>query len=200
MSIDTFLASLVFAFIASATPGPNNFMLLASGANFGFRKTLPHMFGVAAGFVALLVATGFGLGAVLNALPALRNVVKIAGGAYLLYLAWKIAASRGFSNSGVGHAAARPMSFWGATFFQWVNPKGWIMAISAMALFTNADRPFVSVLLVVLCFVIAVAPSITAWAGFGTALGGFLAEPRRLRWFNITMGVLLAATLLPIFA
>jgi threonine/homoserine/homoserine lactone efflux protein len=195
MPIDTFLASLVFAFVASATPGPNNFMLLASGANFGFRKTVPHMFGIAVGFGALLLAAGLSLGAMLNAVPAFRNVVKAAGGAYLVYLAWKIASSRGASHSGETRAGARPMSFWNAAMFQWVNPKGWVMSISAMALFTNAERPIVSVFLVMAWFLIAVGPSVVAWAGFGTALRGFLAEPRRLKWFNISMGIVLAATL-----
>jgi threonine/homoserine/homoserine lactone efflux protein len=199
MSLETFFASFIFAFVASATPGPNNLMLLASGVNFGFRRSIPHMIGVSVGFTVLLVATGFGMGALFNAVPELRNVLKVVGGAYLLYLAWKIASVRRISRTG-DTSDGHPMSFVGAAMFQWVNPKGWVMAISAMALFTNADRPFLSVLLVTLCFVIVVAPSVSAWAGFGTALRGFLSEPQRLKWFNITMGVLLAATLLPMFA
>jgi threonine/homoserine/homoserine lactone efflux protein len=199
MSFDSFLASLVFALVASATPGPNNFMLLASGANFGFRRTIPHMVGISVGFTILLVAVGFGLGALFHAFPALRNVLKIAGAAILLYLAWKIGSARKMSKGG-DENAAKPMSFFAAAMFQWVNPKGWVMAISAMALYTNAEKPFLSVLLVTLCFAIVVAPSVSAWAGFGTALRGFLSEPGRLKWFNISMGVLLAATVVPILA
>ncbi len=199
MSFDTFFASLVFALVASATPGPNNFMLLASGAHFGFRRTIPHMIGITVGFSVLLVAVGFGLGALFNAVPALRNILKIAGAAVLVYLAWKIGSARKMSKAG-DENVAKPMSFFAAALFQWVNPKGWVMAISAMALYTNAERPFVSVLLVTLCFAIVVTPSVSAWAGFGTALRGFLAEPRRLKWFNISMGLLLAATVVPILA
>src|SRR5690606_7713378 len=113
MSADVFLALLAFAFVSSITPGPNNFMLLASGVNFGFRRSLPHMLGIGAGFVALLLAVGFGLGAVLTAYPQLHLALKIAGGAYLLYLAWRIAMSR--SMSAREGEAARPMTFLEAT-------------------------------------------------------------------------------------
>ena len=96
MSVDIFLALLVFAFVTSITPGPNNFMLLASGVNFGFRRTVPHMLGIAFGFLSLLLGVGFGLGAVLASYPSLHTGLKIAGGLYLLYLAWRIAMSRSY--------------------------------------------------------------------------------------------------------
>jgi threonine/homoserine/homoserine lactone efflux protein len=195
VSLDAFLALLVYAFVTSITPGPNNFMLLASGVNFGFVRTIPHMLGIGIGFLVLLLAVGFGLGAVLTAFPALHTGLKIAGGVYLLYLAWKIAMSR--SLSGKGEARARPMRFIDAAAFQWVNPKAWVMAITAMAVYTNPDRPFLSVVLISTAFAVVNLPSISTWAGFGTALRGFLSDPVRLKWFNIAMGVLLAATLWP---
>lgn len=195
MSLDAFLALLVYAFVTSVTPGPNNFMLLASGVNFGFVRTVPHMLGIGIGFLVLLLAVGFGLGAVLTAFPALHTGLKIAGGAYLLYLAWKIAMSR--SLGGKGDASAQPMRFIDAAAFQWVNPKAWVMAITAMAVYTNPDRPFLSVLLISTAFAVVNLPSVSVWAGFGTALRGFLSDPVRLKWFNIAMGVLLAATLWP---
>jgi threonine/homoserine/homoserine lactone efflux protein len=195
VSLDAFLALLVYAFVTSITPGPNNFMLLASGVNFGFVRTIPHMLGIGIGFLALLLAVGFGLGAVLTAFPALHTGLKIAGGVYLLYLAWKIAMSR--SLSGKGEAGARPMRFIDAAAFQWVNPKAWVMAITAMAVYTNPDRPFLSVVLISTAFAVVNLPSVSTWAGFGTALRGFLSDPARLKWFNIAMGVLLAATLWP---
>ena len=195
MSVDAFLALLVYAFVTSITPGPNNLMLLASGLNFGLVKTIPHMLGISIGFLVLLLAVGFGLGALLTTFPALHTGLKIAGGAYLLYLAWKIAMSR--SLSGNGEADARPMRFIDAAAFQWVNPKAWVMAITAMAVYTNPEHPFLSVLLISIAFAVVNLPSVSTWAGFGTALRGFLSNPVRLKWFNIAMGVLLAATLWP---
>ena len=152
MSSEAFLALLVYAFVTSITPGPNNFMLLASGVNFGFVRTIPHMLGIGIGFLVLLLAVGFGLGAVLTAFPVLHTGLKIAGGAYLLYLAWKIAMSR--SLGGKGEAKAQPMRFIDAAAFQWVNPKAWVMAITAMAVYTNPDRPFLSVLLISFAFAV----------------------------------------------
>jgi threonine/homoserine/homoserine lactone efflux protein len=195
MSPDAFLALLVFAFVTSITPGPNNLMLLASGVNFGFVRTVPHMFGIAGGFATLLFGVGMGLGAVLKAYPALDLTLKIAGGAYLLYLAWKIAMSR--SLAAKGEAKAVPMTFFQAAAFQWVNPKAWVMAVTAMAVYTNPEAPFLSMLLVTAAFAAVNFPSVSVWAGFGMALRGFLADPVRLKWFNIAMGVLLAATLWP---
>ena len=195
MSPDVFLALLVFSFVSSVTPGPNNFMLLASGANFGFRRTIPHMLGIAGGFASLLLAVGFGLGAVLTAVPGLHTVLKVAGGAYLLYLAWRIAMSRALGEAGNGKA--EPMTFLEAAAFQWVNPKAWVMALTAMAVYTDPAAPFLTVFLVAFAFVIVNFPSVSVWAGFGVALRGFLADPVRLKWFNIAMGIALAATLWP---
>jgi len=195
MSLNAFLALLVYAFVTSITPGPNNLMLLASGVNFGIARTVPHMLGISIGFLVLLLAVGFGLGAVLTAFPALHSALKIAGAAYLLYLAWKIAMSRSVGD-GKG-AEGRPMRFIDAAAFQWVNPKAWVMAITAMAVYTNSDHPFISVMLISAAFAIVNLPSVSVWAGFGTALRGFLSDPVRLKWFNIAMGVLLAATLWP---
>lgn len=195
MSPDVFAALVAFAFVTSITPGPNNFMLMASGVNFGFRRTIPHMLGIGAGFLSLLLGVGFGLGAVLTAWPPLHLGLKVAGSAYLLYLAWRIAMSR--SLGGKGEAGARPMSFLGAAVFQWVNPKAWVMAVTAMAVYTDPQAPFLSVTLVAVAFALVNLPSVSTWAGFGVALRGFLSDPVRLKWFNIAMGVTLAATLWP---
>ena len=195
MPFETLAALTVYAFVTSITPGPNNLMLLTSGVNFGFRRSIPHMFGIGIGFVVLLLAVGFGLGAVLTAFPSMHTALKIAGGAYLLYLAWKIAMARSMDNK--GEQNARPLTFLDAAAFQWVNPKAWVMAITAMAVYTVPDKPFLSVLLVAGAFGIVNLPSVSVWAGFGTALRGFLADPVRLKWFNIVMGLLLAATLWP---
>lgn len=195
MPFDVFMALVVFAFVTSITPGPNNFMLMASGVNFGFRRTIPHMLGIGAGFLSLLLGVGFGLGAVLIAYPALHIGLKIAGGVYLLYLAWRIAMSRSMGEK--NGKAARPMTFLEAAAFQWVNPKAWVMAVTAMAIYTNPASPFLSVVLVAVAFALVNLPSVSTWAGFGMALRGFLSDPARLKWFNIAMGVALAISLWP---
>ena len=195
MSPETLFAIIVFAFVSSITPGPNNFMLLASGVNFGFRRTIPHMCGIGAGFFTLLMGVGFGLGALFTTFPQLHIVLKIVGGLYLLWLAWKIATARSLSSE--KGAKARPMTLMEAAAFQWVNPKAWIMAVTGMALFTRPDAPYLSVFFVAAAFALVNFPSVSTWAGFGTALRGFLADPVRLKWFNVTMGVLLAASVVP---
>lgn len=200
MSLDVFAALTAFAFVTSITPGPNNFMLMASGVNFGFRRTVPHMLGIGVGFLSLLLGVGFGLGAVLSAYPALHTALKIAGGAYLLYLAWRIAMARSMGSAKEAEGEARPMTFLEAAAFQWVNPKAWVMAITAMAVYTSPQAPFLSVTLVALAFAIVNVPCVSVWAGFGVALRGFLADPVRLKWFNIAMGLLLVASLWPMLA
>jgi len=195
MAVDTFLALLVYAFVTSVTPGPNNFMLLASGVNFGFVRTIPHILGISVGFASLLAAVGLGLGALLAAVPSLHTALKVVGAAYLLYLAWRIAMSR--SHGKTGHAGTRPMTLLQAAAFQWVNPKAWVLAVTGMAVYADSRRPFLSAAIVVVAFTLVNLPSVSSWAGFGVALRGFLADPVRLKWFNIAMGVLLAATLWP---
>ena len=195
MTADAFLALLVYAFVTSITPGPNNFMLLASGVNFGFVRTIPHMLGIGTGFFSLLLGVGFGLGAILMAFPSLHAALKITGGAYLLYLAWRIGMSRSLGKE--GEAKAKPMTFLQAAAFQWVNPKAWVMAVTAMAVYTSPQARFLSVVMVAEAFALVNLPSVSTWAGFGMALRGFLSDPLRLKWFNIAMGLLLAATLWP---
>ncbi|SMF71192.1 Threonine/homoserine/homoserine lactone efflux protein [Xaviernesmea oryzae] len=194
MSLETFLALVLFAFTTSITPGPNNMMLFASGVNFGFTRTVPHMLGIGAGFLSLLIAVGLGLGALLQTLPAVYTALKFAGGAYLVWIAWKIGTSRNLSD---GKAGARPMTFLGAAAFQWVNPKAWVMAVTAMATYTDPDYYLRTVLLVGIAFAAVNVPSVSTWAGFGSALREWLSVPARLKWFNITMAVLLVASLWP---
>lgn len=195
MSLDSFLALLLFAFVSSITPGPNNFMLLASGVNFGFSRSIPHMLGIGVGFLVLLLAVGLGLGALLVAYPPLHVALKVIGGAYLLYLAWKIGTSRTMGSA--KETRAEPMTFMQAALFQWVNPKAWVIGVGAMAIYTNPAQPLWSVIIIAMAFSAVNLPSISSWTVFGVALRGFLADPMRLKWFNITMGVLLAATLWP---
>ncbi|NUS71181.1 MAG: LysE family translocator [Ensifer adhaerens] len=194
MQADTLLALFLFAFTTSITPGPNNMMLFASGVNFGFVRTIPHMLGIGAGFFLLLIAVGFGLGALLHSVPVVYTALKFAGGAYLIWIAWKIGTSRSLSE---GKASAQPMTFIGAAAFQWVNPKAWVMAVSAMATYTSSESYLFSVLVVGVVFALVNVPSVSTWAGFGSALRQWLSEPSRLKWFNITMAVLLVVSLWP---
>ncbi len=194
MSVDTLLALVLFAFATSITPGPNNMMLFASGVNFGFRRTVPHMLGIGAGFLSLLIGVGMGLGAVLHAYPPAFIALKVAGGLYLLWIAWKIGSSR---SMGDGEAKARPMTFLGAAAFQWVNPKAWVMAVTAMAVYPNPEQYALTVAIVALVFAAVNVPSVSTWAGFGSALREWLSVPVRLKWFNITMAVLLVLSLWP---
>lgn len=194
MTFDTLLALVLFAFTTSITPGPNNMMLFASGVNFGFRRTIPHMLGIGAGFFTLLVGVGLGLGAVLHTYPPLFVALKIAGGLYLLTIAWKIGMSR---TLGEGKAGGRPMTFLGAAAFQWVNPKAWVMAVTGMAVYADEGNYFLSVLMIGVVFAAVNLPSVSTWAGFGSALRNWLSVPVRLKWFNITMAVLLVLSLWP---
>lgn len=169
-------------------------MLLASGVNFGFRKTIPHMFGIAFGFGLLLLGVGFGLREVFQQFPIMELLLKIVGGLYLLYLAWKIANSASMEKGRVG---ARPMTFFAASLFQWVNPKAWVMAIYAMTAYTGQPDFTTSVLIVTFAFVVINFPSVSVWCGFGVAMREWLSNPKRLRIFNITMALFLVASLWP---
>lgn len=196
MSLDVFLALLLFSFASSITPGPNNIMLLASGVNFGFRKTIPHMFGIAFGFGLLLLCIGFGLREVFQQFPIMELILKIVGGLYLVYLAWKIANAGSMEKGKVG---AKPMTFLAASLFQWVNPKAWVMAIYAMTAYTGQPDFTTSVFIVTSAFVVINFPSVSVWCGFGVAMREWLSDPMRLRIFNITMALFLIASLWPMF-
>lgn len=198
MTADLLLAFIAFAFVTSVTPGPNNMMLLASGVNFGLRRSLPHMFGISLGFMLLVASVGLGLGQVFEQVPMLYSVLRYAGAAYLLYLAWKIA-NAGAPDS-QGDASAKPFSFLQAAAFQWVNPKAWIMAIGAITTYTPQDNFVVNVLLIAALFALVNCPSVGLWTVAGSLLRNWLSNVRALRIFNIGMALLLVASLYPIFA
>ena len=190
------LAALaLFAFVSSITPGPNNTMLMASGANFGFRASIPHMMGVSGGFLLLVVAVGLGLGGLFAAYPELHDVLAVAGGLYLLWLAWKIATSSGL---GAGEAGARPQTFLQAAAFQWVNPKAWAMALGAVTAYAPRDGYVANILVVSVIFTAINLPCVASWTGFGVGLRRFLDRPAVLRAFNVGMALLLVLSLLPV--
>jgi len=194
MTIDLFVALVTFAFVSSITPGPNNLMLLASGVNFGFRRTIPHMLGIGVGFSFMIVVIGLGLGKLFELYPVIYAMLRAVGGLYMLWLAWKIANS---GPVGEGRSAGKPFSFIQAALFQWVNPKAWFMGVTAIATYTVPGNYVWSVLLVGFAFGAVNLPSVSTWALFGTALRHVLNDQRVLRVFNVTMAVLLVASLAP---
>ena len=197
MNTDLLLALVGFAFASSVTPGPNNLMLMASGANFGLRRSLPHMFGISLGHAFMVTLVGLGLGQVFDTYPAARLVLQVLSTAYLLYLAWKIATA---APPRAGEARGKPFTFLQAAAFQWVNPKAWYMAIYAVTNYTPPEAGVLTGALIVAgVFAATNLPSITLWATIGTQLRRLLTRPRLLRGFNWTMAGLLVLTLLPVW-
>lgn len=160
------LALITFAFVGAFTPGPNNIMLMASGANVGFVRTIPHMLGVIFGFAFMLVLVGFGLIQIFHTYPQLEKGLQVVSAIYLLYLAYKIARSEPV-DSRVGDY--KPMSFLAAASFQWVNPKGWSMALSVMSIYATSSDMF-SVLLIAFVFICINVPTVSFWTVAGKEL------------------------------
>ena len=189
---------VLFAAVTLFTPGPNNIMLMSSGLTYGFRQTRPHIAGVALGFALMVALMGLGLGAIFTAYPALQIVLKYAGAAYLIYLAIMIAVSGPVPD---GEAAqGRPMTFVGAALFQWVNVKGWVIALGTITTYAAlASYPWNVAVQTLLVLVVGTFSSVT-WVLFGTALRPLLTSPRKVRVFNVVMAVLLLGSLYPALA
>jgi threonine/homoserine/homoserine lactone efflux protein len=198
MSPDQVLALALFATVSSITPGPNNTMMLASGLNFGVWRSLPHLAGITVGFCVLVLACGLGVHVVLARWPVLESLIRYAGAAYLLWLAWKLANAGPMAQPGA--ATSQPMGFWAAAAFQWVNPKAWVMALGAISAFLPGGADMGSLLSLVLVFGLVNAPCVLCWAAFGSALRSVLRSPRWMRVFNVTLALLLVASLLPLLA
>jgi threonine/homoserine/homoserine lactone efflux protein len=183
------LPLLSLAFVSSITPGPNNLMLMASGANFGFRRTVPHMLGVALGFTFMVWLMGQGAAQVFARWPVLRTVLEGVSVLYMLWLAWKIAHASAPGEGIVG----RPMTFLQAAAFQWVNPKAWAMALGAVTIYAALGP-----LAIAAIFGAVNLPSVSVWVLMGQGVRHWLAAPTRLRAFNWTMAALLVASLYPV--
>jgi threonine/homoserine/homoserine lactone efflux protein len=178
------------------TPGPNNIMVLSSGLTYGFRRSLPHIAGIAFGIAFMVAATGLGLGAVFVAWPILQTILKYAGIAYLIYLAWVIAMS-GPVKPGQDNQVA-PMTFWGAALFQWVNAKGWVMVIGIITAYSAvASFPWNIAVQAAMMFIMGALSSLL-WALFGSALRPVLTSQKAVRAFNVVMALLLLASLYPV--
>jgi threonine/homoserine/homoserine lactone efflux protein len=196
-------SALAFAVSLSASPGPNNAMVAASGATWGFRRTLPHMMGVSIGLAAMLVAVALGAGEVLRVAPWLHEALRWVGGAYLLWLAWRIASADPDPDAAAGAAGgARPLGFLQGALFQWVNPKAWMVALGAVAAYTTGTGAAFLAQALVLALVVFVAtlPSVAFWTLVGVGAARMLRTRRAVRAFNLAMAALLVASLLPLLA
>jgi threonine/homoserine/homoserine lactone efflux protein len=195
MSFDTLLALITFAFVTSFTPGPNNIMLTASGVNFGFERSIPHMLGVEVGFVVLVFAAGCGLGSLFLAMPSLQATLKIVGAVYMLWLAWKVAHAGNAVSRGADRA--QPMTFLQAAAFQWVNPKAVLIALGAVALYIRPETAITDLAIMLAVFAVSTILAVAAWTGGGMALRNLLGDMRRARIFNLVMAALLVASIVP---
>lgn len=197
-----FLSASAFAVAMSATPGPNNTMVVASGATYGFARTVPHMLGIAAGFPVMLIVLGTA-GLPLLTDPRVHAVLKWVGAAYLLWLAWKIAASDPTpAEPGAKAGAGRPLGFLQAALFQWVNPKAWIIAAGALATYTAQAEggSLAATLLLATLFGLVALPCLGFWTLIGVGTARVLRTRRALRLFNLAMAGLLVASLVPALA
>ena len=195
MELTNILSFTTFAVVTALTPGPNNILLSVSGTNFGLRKTLPHICGVVFGFTLIVVLSSFGLGWLLIKFPLLQGVLKVFGMLVILYLAHKIWHLEIVDNS----PNERPMFFFEAFLFQWINPKGILVIFTAISTYTSTDEKFYETLMVITSIFFLVAwGSALIWTLSGVLIGKFLKTGRRQSWFNRISALLLVATILPV--
>ena len=193
-----YTALILFTIATSITPGPNNMMIMSSGANHGFRKSIPHLLGIDLGFPIMMIAIGLGAGQLFKQSPSIFVGLKIIGAIYLTYLAFKIATA---PVNDFEAKKAKPMTFIQAVLFQWINPKAWIMCIGAVVTYTVADGSyFYQVLVIALLFFVFGSPCTITWLWFGSSLKKLLSRPGYLRAFNLTMGLLLMISLSPVLS
>jgi len=194
MTMTALFSLLSFAFVTSSTPGPNNVMLMSSGMNFGVKRSIAHMLGVVFGFPLMITLVGLGLLQVFDQIPHSFLVLKLLSVSYLLYLAWRIANTKSI---GDGEKSTKPLTFMQAALFQWVNPKAWVMALTAISVHTPDERPLYSIFIVAMAFVISGSFSSTLWTSLGQKLSIVLSDQKKLHAVNIALAVLLVASLVP---
>ncbi len=193
--METLIPYVIYCIAMSGTPGPNNVMVLASAANFGFLRSQPHIWGINIGFSMMMFILALGLGTVFLAEPKIQLVLKTIGVAYMLWLAWRIATAGGI---GDGEAVGKPLTFLQAAAFQWINPKAWMMIMGAISVYGPAGySPFEKAAYLSIVMLVAGAPPTHIWAAFGVGIRRFLQNPKVLRAFNITMAALLVLSLVP---
>jgi len=209
MNTTLFFGLLAFSLVSAFTPGPNNLLALAQGANFGYRKTLPHVFGVGFGFAFMLFLMGAGLGKLFEAFPAAYEILHWGALAYLVFLAWKIANSKGFHTAGPENGTGRaegsenaaadskPITFFGSAAFQWINPKAWVAAITLVTTFTDPASYWLSLVVAGAANVAIAISAVSSWALFGTIVKKWLSDSRRLKIFNWSMAIILLVSVVP---
>jgi threonine/homoserine/homoserine lactone efflux protein len=194
--LELFIAILVFGLSAAITPGPNNIMLMTSGMNFGIKNSMPHMLGVCIGFPVMVILIGLGFSIVFEHYPALHEVIKIIGVAYLLYLSWLIASADPDKLEG---KKSKPFTFIQAALFQWVNPKAWVVATSAISAYTTLkDDVYGQVFIIAGAFIFSALITANTWLIFGKGIKHVLQSAKQQRLFNITMALVLVASVLPV--
>jgi threonine/homoserine/homoserine lactone efflux protein len=192
----TLLSIITFAIATAFTPGPNNLMLLSSGLTFGYKRTLPHIFGVAFGFPVMVLAVGLGVDVLFGLHPWIYPALKVMGLLYLLWMAWNIATSSGTIM--IDKKATKPFTFIQSALFQWVNPKAWMMAVTVTSTYTDVDKSmFWQVLVLALVYAVVGIGSTHSWALGGTFLTKWLKSEGSVRVFNVVMAVLIVGSVLP---
>ncbi|KXF82803.1 LysE family translocator [Enterovibrio coralii] len=191
----SFLAALaVFAATMTGTPGPNNMMLTASGANFGYKRTIPHLIGISLGVATLIAFVAAGLGVIFKMYPWIQETMKVVASGYLVYLAWRIVKAGAPDAS--QREGRRPMTMLEGAMFQFINPKAWAMAVSAVGTFTLSGGDYWwSAAVIVMTFIAVGFPLTSLWAGFGVWVGKVLSTESSWKAFNRTMGALTASCL-----
>ena len=187
----------LFALVTSITPGPNNIMVMASGVNHGVKKTIPHVVGICVGFPIMVCVLGFGFGLFLLENKNVSEIMMVVGTVYLFYLAWQIAFSKFESDDGE-IKNGQPLTFIQSALFQWMNPKAWVMASSAIVTFCSVDIHYYVFILAFIFFCISI-PSVLLWLYFGKSLKLFLSNPQKLKVFNILMAILLVVSSISVY-
>jgi threonine/homoserine/homoserine lactone efflux protein len=194
-----FFSMLGFLWVAAITPGPNNMLLTSSGANYGFLRTIPLMIGIMLGMQCILLLVAFGVGSLILLYPALHLILKIAGSAYLLWLAWKIGTAT-YEKLETDAPPPEPIPFWQGGLLQVINPKAWLMALGAVASFSLAGSQYLhSVVLISVGIALVNIVAGIIWIAFGSMIGKLLRSRRAWTIFNVFMGLLTAACVLLIW-
>lgn len=194
--MELYLAIFLFGLSAGITPGPNNIMLMASGMNFGIKKSFAHLAGVCIGFPIMVILIGLGFSIVFEKLPVLHQVIKIIGVVYLLYLSWLIGSA---SPDKLESKKSKPFTFLQAALFQWVNPKAWVVATSSISAYTTLDdNIYWQVFAIAAVFFFAAVISASTWLVFGKAIKQVLQSAKQQKLFNITMALVLVASVFPV--
>ncbi len=193
--MDNLWPVILFTVVMTLTPGPNNIMILSSGLNFGVRASVPHLLGIALGFPVMLLAVGLGLDTLISNVPVLQSIIQVLGVSYLLFLAYRIFTTT--EQRKVAHQS-KPLTFFQAALFQWVNPKAWVLIFSGIGSFAQGGEIVATTLAMTLSFLLVMVPCNGLWLLLGMQMQRFVNNPKRLQRFNQVMAVLLVVSVVPV--